>query len=153
MARRSKARTFKLSGWQQTVRRYLPIGLYGTGGLSTLGHLDHQKRQRQNDFPRGLLRMQFWSLTSQTHRSYPRLRPDQTLAHNRYQNHRTQSRYDECFGFSCIDLNVTLRLVLEVLPENENVIYNVTDLILRGYFHIEEDLVKYASNISSGSPK
>ena len=66
-----------------------------------------------------------------------------------YDKELTQSRYDECFGFSCIDLNVTLRLVLEVLPENENVIYNVTDLILRGYFHIEEDLVKYANNILS----
>lgn len=60
-----------------------------------------------------------------------------------------QSRYKECFSFSCVDLNVTLRLVLEVLPENENVIYNVTDLILHEYFEIEEDLVKYASNISS----
>ena len=60
-----------------------------------------------------------------------------------------QSRYKECFSFSCVDLNVTLRLVLEVLPENENVIYNVTDLILHEYFDIEEDLVKYASNISS----
>jgi len=47
----------------------------------------------------------------------------------------------------CVDSNVTLRLVLEVLPEDENVIYNVTDLILCGYFNIEEDLVKYANNI------
>ncbi len=60
-----------------------------------------------------------------------------------------QRRYEECFSFSCVDLNVTLRLVLEVLPENENVIYNVTDLILCQYFNIEADLVKYASNIYS----
>ena len=63
-----------------------------------------------------------------------------------YDKELTQSRYDECFGFSCIDLNVTLRLVLEVLPENENVIYNVTDLILCRYFDIKEDFVEYANN-------
>ena len=63
-----------------------------------------------------------------------------------YDKELTQSRYGECFGFSCIDLNITLRLVLEVLPENENVIYNVTDLILCRYFDIKEDFVEYANN-------
>jgi hypothetical protein len=53
------------------------------------------------------------------------------------------------YGFPGIDQNVALRLVLEILPENENFVYDVTDLILSGYFDLETDLVEYASNISS----
>lgn len=55
---------------------------------------------------------------------------------------------EDWHGFPGVDINVALRLALEVIPENENFIYDVTDLILGEYFDVCEDLVEYATNIS-----
>jgi HEPN/Toprim N-terminal domain 1 len=53
------------------------------------------------------------------------------------------------YGFPGADLNVALRLVFEIIPADEDFVYDVTDLISSGYFDIEDDLVEYARNISS----
>lgn len=76
------------------------------------------------------------------------------LSHNRYSrdDDGTLLSYmlrEDWYGFPGVDLNVALRLALEVIPENENFIYDVTDLILSEYFGADEDLVEYAANISS----
>jgi len=80
---------------------------------------------------------------------------DQGLTHNRYNRDNDDGTLlsymlrEDWYGFPGVDLNVALRLSLEVIPENENFIYDVTDLILSGYFEVDEDLVEYAANISS----
>jgi len=77
------------------------------------------------------------------------------LSHNRYgsdNNDGTLLSYmlrEDWYGFPGVDLNVALRLALEVIPENENFVYDVTDLILSEHFNVDEDLVEYATNISS----
>jgi hypothetical protein len=53
------------------------------------------------------------------------------------------------YGFPGVDLNVALRLALEIIPADEDFAYDVTDLISSGYFDIEDDLVEYSSNLSS----
>jgi HEPN/Toprim N-terminal domain 1 len=77
------------------------------------------------------------------------------LTHNRYDREHTDGslisymlRHD-WYGFPGVDLNVALRLILEIIPADEDLVYDVTDLISSEYFDIEDDLVKYASNISS----
>jgi hypothetical protein len=79
---------------------------------------------------------------------------DKGLTHRGYRDKNDGSLIsymlsEDWYGFPGIDQNVALRLVLEILPEHENFVYDVTDLILSGYFDLEEDLVEYASNISS----
>lgn len=56
---------------------------------------------------------------------------------------------EEWFGFPGIDSYAALRLVVEILPPSENLIYDVTDLILGGYYDIEEELAEYPAKISS----
>jgi hypothetical protein len=53
------------------------------------------------------------------------------------------------YGYSGPDLSVGLRLALEVCPDSEKLIYDVTDLILSGYFAPEDDLVEYALALTS----
>jgi len=55
----------------------------------------------------------------------------------------------EWYGYSGPDLNVGLRLALEVCSDSDELVYDVTDLILSEYFTPEDDLVKYASELSS----
>jgi len=77
------------------------------------------------------------------------------LTHNRYNrecDNGTLLSYmlrEDWYGFPGVDLNVALRLALEVIPEDENFVYDVTELILSEYFDVDEDLVEYAANISS----
>jgi hypothetical protein len=80
---------------------------------------------------------------------------EKCLTHNRYDREHTDGslisymlRHD-WYGFPGVDLNVALRLILEIIPVDEDFVYDVTDLILCEYFDPTEDLVKYASNISS----
>lgn len=56
------------------------------------------------------------------------------------------------YGCPATDLNIALRLALEVLPENENFVYDVTDLILCGYFDTEENLADYPIITSPAYP-
>jgi HEPN/Toprim N-terminal domain 1 len=77
------------------------------------------------------------------------------LKHNRHDRENTDGslisymlRHD-WYGFPGVDLNVALRLVLEIIPADEDFVYDVTDLILSEYFDPTDDFVKYASNISS----
>lgn len=53
------------------------------------------------------------------------------------------------YGYSGPDLNVGLRLALEVCSDKGELIYDITDLILGGYFPPEEDFVEYALGLSS----
>lgn len=53
------------------------------------------------------------------------------------------------YGFPGLDLNVALRLALEVLPSTEELIYDVTDLILSDYYSEGDDLVTMALEWSS----
>lgn len=46
------------------------------------------------------------------------------------------------YGYPGLDLNVAIRLTLEILPEADEFIYDVTDLIMGGYYSQDEDLVK-----------
>ena len=46
------------------------------------------------------------------------------------------------YGYPGLDLNVALRLTLEILPEADEFIYDVTDLIMGGYYSQDEDFVK-----------
>lgn len=80
---------------------------------------------------------------------------DKGLKHNRYNRDNDDGSLisymlrEDWYGFPGVDLNVALRLALEVIPDDESFVYDVTDLILSEYFDIDEDLVEYASNISS----
>jgi hypothetical protein len=55
---------------------------------------------------------------------------------------------EDWYGFPGVDLNAALRLVLEVIPEDNECVYDVTDLILAEYCELDEDLVEYAANTS-----
>jgi hypothetical protein len=52
-------------------------------------------------------------------------------------------------GYSGLDLNVPLRLVLEICAEDDEFIYDVTEIILGGYFSVDEDFVSSALAPSS----
>lgn len=56
---------------------------------------------------------------------------------------------EDWYGFPGPDLNVALRLAIEVLPESENCIYDLTDLVLSGYYDIEDDFLQMALDLSS----
>lgn len=56
---------------------------------------------------------------------------------------------NDWYGYSGPDLNVALRLTLEVCDESDELIYDVTDLVLSEYFSAEDDLVEYALSLSS----
>jgi HEPN/Toprim N-terminal domain 1 len=51
----------------------------------------------------------------------------------------------EWFGFEGINLNVPLRLALEIRTDQDNCVYDVTDLITQEYFDKSEDFVALAS--------
>lgn len=51
---------------------------------------------------------------------------------------------EDWYGYPGIDLNVVLRLAIEVSFEATELIYDVTDLVLSGYFDEEDDLVSYS---------
>ncbi|HQV92885.1 MAG TPA: HEPN/Toprim-associated domain-containing protein [Anaerolineales bacterium] len=71
---------------------------------------------------------------------------DETLIGYMLQNQR-----GDWYGFPGLDLNIALRLVLEVLPEVDEFIYDLTDLILGGGYSQDDDFVKIAFDWSSGS--
>jgi HEPN/Toprim N-terminal domain 1 len=77
------------------------------------------------------------------------------LIHNRYKRGNDDGSLisymlrQDWYGFPGVDLNVALRLVLEIIPADKDFVYDVTDLIVSEYFDPTDDLVKYASNISS----
>ncbi|MGM8899934.1 HEPN/Toprim-associated domain-containing protein, partial [Psychrobacter sp. 1Y4] len=56
---------------------------------------------------------------------------------------------DSFYGFPGDSIYVALRLCLEVIPERDDLVYDVGDLILGGYFDVDEDLVEYVTNLSS----
>jgi hypothetical protein len=49
---------------------------------------------------------------------------------------------NDWYGYPGLDLNVAIRLALEILPEVDEFIYDVTDLIAGGYYSQDEDLVE-----------
>lgn len=53
------------------------------------------------------------------------------------------------YGYPGPDLNVGIRLALEVCSESDEFVYDVTDLVLGEYFSADEDLVEYALALSS----
>ena len=62
----------------------------------------------------------------------------------------------EWYGYSGPDLAVALRLALEVCSDGDELIYDVTDLVMGGYFSAEDDFVSLAlaptlANYSSDS--
>jgi hypothetical protein len=54
---------------------------------------------------------------------------------------------NEWYGFPGPDRNVALRLALEVCPDAQELIYDVTELVWSGYFSADEDLVEYSLNL------
>ena len=54
------------------------------------------------------------------------------------------------YGYSGPDLNVALRLAMEICSDCDELIYDITDLIQSEYFSIDDDLVSYAQGLSSG---
>jgi hypothetical protein len=57
---------------------------------------------------------------------------------------------NDWYGFSGIDLNVPLRLALEICSERDNFIYNLTDLVSCEYFGKDDDFVAIASESTAG---
>jgi hypothetical protein len=53
------------------------------------------------------------------------------------------------YDFPGTDLNVALRLALEVCPEVQELVYDVTDLIRSGDIKLEQDLVEYGLSLSA----
>lgn len=51
------------------------------------------------------------------------------------------------YGFPGFDMGIALRLAVEALPEEESLIYDVTELISSGYYDIETDLVTMSEEI------
>jgi hypothetical protein len=49
------------------------------------------------------------------------------------------------YGFPGWDVSVVLRLVIDILPEQIDFIYDLTDLILGGYFNIDDDFANFSS--------
>lgn len=81
---------------------------------------------------------------------------DKGLSHKQYSRKNDDGSLiaymltNDWYGFPGVDLNAALRLVLEIFPEDDECVYDVTDLILyEEYFKLDEDLVEYAVNISS----
>lgn len=56
---------------------------------------------------------------------------------------------DRFYGFPGDSIYVALRLCLEVIPEKDDLVYDIGDLVLGGYFDADEDLVEYVTNLSS----
>ena len=50
---------------------------------------------------------------------------------------------EDWYGYPGVDTNVVLRLALEVYPEADELVYDVTDLVRSGYFEPDEDFVNY----------
>src|SRR6202035_5075264 len=48
------------------------------------------------------------------------------------------------FGFPGADPRCMLRLILDAFAEAENVTYDLTDLVMGGYFESESDMIQYA---------
>ena len=57
---------------------------------------------------------------------------------------------EDSYGFSGVDLYVPLRLALEICNQDDNFIYNLTDLVSGGYVKKREDCVAIASEFSAG---
>lgn len=55
----------------------------------------------------------------------------------------------EWYGYTGPDRNVGLRLALEVCEESDELIYDLTDLVLGGYFSSVDDLVEYSISLSA----
>jgi hypothetical protein len=53
------------------------------------------------------------------------------------------------YGYPGLDLNVALRLALEICSDGDEFIYDVTDLILSGDYSSDEDFASYALDASS----
>lgn len=58
---------------------------------------------------------------------------------------------NEWYGFPGADVHAVLRLVLEGVPEAEELVYDITDLILSGYFDQDDDLVAYGVSLYSAN--
>ena len=56
---------------------------------------------------------------------------------------------EDWYGFPGPDLNVALRLALEVCPEAEQLVYDITDLIWSGDLEPEQDLVQDGLSLSA----
>jgi hypothetical protein len=57
---------------------------------------------------------------------------------------------NDWYGYSGIDLNVPLRLALEISAAEENFIYDLTDLVSSGGFDKDDDFVLMASDLTAG---
>jgi hypothetical protein len=57
---------------------------------------------------------------------------------------------NDWYGFSGVDLNVPLRLALETCTEQDNFVYDLTDLVSGEYFDKKEDFVALASGSTAG---
>jgi len=55
----------------------------------------------------------------------------------------------EWYGFPGPDLNVALRLALEVCPHSQSLLYDVTDLVSSGYLSPEDDLIEQSTGIAA----
>jgi hypothetical protein len=56
---------------------------------------------------------------------------------------------NEWYGFPGPDLNVALRLALEICPDAQELVYDITDLIGSEDFEPEEDFVEYGLSLSA----
>jgi len=57
---------------------------------------------------------------------------------------------NDWYGYSGIDLNVPLRLALEISAAEENFIYDLTDLVSSGGFDKDDDFASMASDLTAG---
>lgn len=57
--------------------------------------------------------------------------------------------HEDWYGFPGVDLSAALRLALEVIPESEDLIYDVTEFIFKEDFEVDEDLAEWATIITS----
>lgn len=55
---------------------------------------------------------------------------------------------NEWYGFPGFDIKVPLRIILENANLNDNLIYDVTDLVWSEYFEDDEDLIEYSLQVS-----
>jgi hypothetical protein len=87
------------------------------------------------------------------HKQYPQ--ENNELEHKQYSQENDDYSIisymlkEELYGFPGGDINVALRLMLEILPEDDELIYDVTHLIRGGYYDFDEDIIENVINTNS----
>ena len=56
---------------------------------------------------------------------------------------------DDWYGFPGFEYRHMIRLVLDICPDSDDLVYDLTDLVLGGWFDEEDDLVAYTNEVLS----